>query len=101
MGTGFALTENVVYDPKDGHVVNPNYRDYKLLTPLDMPKVEVFFADTYEPTGPFGAKGVGEGATNSVAAAIYNAVYNAVGTRIYTMPITPEKILEGLSNKAK
>ena len=101
MGMGYALTENLYYDPKDGHVVNPNYKDYKLLTPLDMPKVETFFADTYEPTGPFGAKGIGEGATNSVAAAVYNAVYNAIGVRIYTMPITPEKILEGLSNKVK
>jgi CO/xanthine dehydrogenase Mo-binding subunit len=101
MGMGYALTENLYYDPKDGHVVNPNYRDYKLLTPLDMPKVETFFADTYEPTGPFGAKGIGEGATNSVAAAVYNAVYNAIGVRIYTMPITPEKILEGLSNEVK
>ena len=101
MGMGYALTEDLVYDPKDGHAVNPNYRDYKLLTPLDMPKVEVFFADTYEPTGPFGAKGVGEGATNPVAAAVYNAVYNAVGVRIYTMPITPGKILEGLRNKVK
>jgi xanthine dehydrogenase molybdenum-binding subunit len=96
MGAGFALTEELVYDPRDGHVTNPNLREYKLLSPLDMPKVEVFFADTWEPTGPFGAKGIGEGATNSVAAAIYNAVYSAVGVRILTMPITPEKILEGL-----
>ncbi|RLC71581.1 MAG: hypothetical protein DRI26_04825 [Chloroflexi bacterium] len=80
-------------------MVNPNFRDYKLLGPLDMPPVEVFFADTWEPTGPFGAKGVGEGATNPVAAAVYNAVYNAIGVRIFTMPITPEKILEGLQRK--
>ncbi len=98
-GIGYALTENVVYDPLDGHVVNPNFRDYKLLTPLDMPRVETFFADTHEPTGPFGAKGIGEGATNSVAAAVYNAVYNAIGVRIYTMPITPEKILQGLRSQ--
>ena len=101
MGMGYALTENLVHDTNDGHVVNPNYRDYKLLTPLDMPEVEVFFADTWEPTGPFGAKGVGEGATNPVAAAVYNAIYSAIGVRIYTMPITPEKILEGLRNKEK
>jgi len=99
MGIGFALTEGVVYDSVDGHVVNPNFRDYKLVTPLDMPKVETFLADTWEPTGPFGAKGVGEGALNPVAAAVYNAVYNAIGARIYTMPITPEKILNALKNK--
>jgi CO/xanthine dehydrogenase Mo-binding subunit len=99
MGLGYALTENVVYDPGDGHVLNPNFRDYKLLTPLDMPEVETFLADTYEPTGPFGAKGVGEGSTNTVAPAVYNAVYNAVGARILTMPLTPEKVLRALQEK--
>lgn len=99
MGIGYALTEHLIYDPRDGHVLNPNFTDYKLLTPLDMPRVETFFADTSEPTGPFGAKGVGEGATNPVASAVFNAVYNAIGVRIFTMPITPEKILEGLKNK--
>jgi len=99
MGIGFALTEGVVYDSVDGHVVNPNFRDYKLVTPLDMPKVETFLADIWEPTGPFGAKGIGEGCLNPVAAAIYNAVYNATGARIYDMPITPEKILQALKSK--
>jgi CO/xanthine dehydrogenase Mo-binding subunit len=101
MGAGFALTEELIYDPKDGHVTNPNLREYKLLSPLEMPKVETFFADTWEPTGPYGAKGIGEGATNSVAAAIYNAVYSAVGVRILTMPITPEKILGELRKQGK
>jgi len=100
-GVGYALTEELIYDPKDGHVVNPNFREYKLLGSMDMPKVETFFADMQEPTGPFGAKGVGEGATNAVASAVYNAVYNAVGVRIFTMPITPEKILQGLRRQGK
>ena len=98
---GYALTEDLIYDSKDGHVLNPNFRDYKLLTPLDMPKVETFLADTYEPTGPFGAKGIGEGASNSVAAAVYNAVYNATGVSLYTMPIIPENILEELKKVSK
>ncbi len=67
----------------------------------NMPKVETLFADTWEPTGPFGAKGIGEGATNPVAAAVFNAVYNAVGVRIFTMPITPDKILKGLRKQDK
>ena len=99
MGIGFALTEASIIDPVDGHVVNPNFKDYKLLTPLDMPKVETILANTYEPTGPFGAKGVGEGATNPVASAVANAIYNAVGARIYSLPMTPEKILEAIRNK--
>jgi len=99
MGLGYALSESVIYDSNDGRVLNPNFRDYKILTPLDMPQVETFLADTWEPTGPFGAKGIGEGCTNPVAPAVYNAVYNAVGVRIYTMPITPEKILQALRDK--
>jgi len=99
MGIGFALTEGVVHDSVDGRVLNPDFRDYKLLTPLDMPKVETFLADVWEPTGPFGAKGIGEGCVNPVAAAVYNAVYNAIGVRIYTMPMTPEKVLAALRDK--
>jgi CO/xanthine dehydrogenase Mo-binding subunit len=64
-----------------------------------MPKIETFLADIWEPTGPFGAKGIGEGCLNPVAAAVYNAVYSAIGVRIYDMPITPEKILQALKNK--
>lgn len=97
MGMGYALTEQTIHDPLDGHILNPNFRDYKLLTPLDMPQVQTILADTYEPTGPFGAKGVGEGATNPVAAAVANAIYNAIGVRIYSLPITPEKILRALN----
>lgn len=99
MGLGYALTETVVYDKQDGHVLNPNFVDYKLLTPVDMPKTETFLADTYEPDGPFGAKGVGEGAMNPVPAAVFNAVANAIGIRIFTSPLTPEKVLKALQSK--
>jgi CO/xanthine dehydrogenase Mo-binding subunit len=95
MGSGYALTEESVIGP-DGNVLNPDFRDYKMLTALDMPRVEVIRADTYEPTGPFGAKGMGEGATNPVAPAVANAIYNAIGIRIKETPITPEKILKAL-----
>jgi xanthine dehydrogenase molybdenum-binding subunit len=59
----------------------------------------VFFADTYEPTGPFGAKGIGEGALNPVAGAVANAIQNALGIRFYELPITPIKILQALEEK--
>jgi xanthine dehydrogenase molybdenum-binding subunit len=73
--------------------------DYKIPTSRDMPDLEdftVFFADTYEPTGPFGAKGVGEGALNPVAGAVANAIRNALGIRFYELPITPDRILAAL-----
>jgi CO/xanthine dehydrogenase Mo-binding subunit len=99
MGLGYALTETLIYDKHDGHILNANFIDYKLLTPLDMPKVETFLADTYEPTGPFGAKGIGEGAMNPVPAAVFNAVANALGVRIFSSPITPEKVLEAIRSR--
>jgi|WetSurMetagenome_2_1015567.scaffolds.fasta_scaffold15244_4 4-hydroxybenzoyl-CoA reductase alpha subunit len=98
MAAGYALTEEVKM--KDGKILNPNFRDYKLLLAPDMPETEVLEIDTYEPEGPFGAKEAGEGLTNPTAGAIGNAVYNAVGVRITELPITPEKVLRALEEKA-
>jgi len=99
MGLGFALFEDTIFDKKTGAVVNPNFRDYKIFTALDMPFLEMILADTYEPTAPFGAKGVGEGVTNPVAAAVANAIYNAVGVRIKDLPITMETLLKAMKEK--
>jgi CO/xanthine dehydrogenase Mo-binding subunit len=99
-GLGYALTEHLIYDSEDGRVLNPTFKDYKLLPPADMPTVETFLATTWEPTGPFGAKGIGEGCLNPVAPAVYNAVANAIGVRIFDMPLTPEKILHALKEKS-
>ena len=59
-------------------------------------ELSTHFADTYEPSGPFGAKGIGEATLNPVPAAYVNAIYNAIGVRFYELPITPEKILSAL-----
>jgi CO/xanthine dehydrogenase Mo-binding subunit len=99
MGLGFALLEDTRFDKNTGRLLNPNFRDYKTLTSLDMPQIEMIIADTFEPSGPFGAKGVGEGATNPVAAAVANAIYNAVGVRIKDLPISVEKILKVLNKR--
>ncbi len=100
MGMGMALLEDTPYDPDTGDLVNRGFLvDYKTASAPDMPRLKdftVFFAETYEPTGPFGAKGLGEGAFNPAAAAIANAIYNAIGVRFYELPITPEKILQAL-----
>ncbi len=61
-----------------------------------MKKLTTEFADSYEESGPFGAKSVGEIGIDTPPAAIANAIYNATGVRIKTLPITPEKILKGL-----
>ncbi len=99
---GWSMTtlEDTPYDPVSGDLMNCGYiSDYKIPTSRDMPDLEdftVFFADTYEPTGPFGAKGVGEGALNPVAGAVANAIRNALGIRFYELPITPDRILAAL-----
>jgi xanthine dehydrogenase molybdenum-binding subunit len=99
MGAGYALYEDAQWDV-DGHLVSGGYWiDAKTPTIGETPPLEsldVHFAETYEPTGPFGAKGIGEAATNPVAAAYANAIYNAVGVRFYELPITPERLLRAL-----
>ncbi len=103
MGWSMATLEDVLYDPATGDMANRGMLvDYKLPTALDLPLNEdfkVFFAKTYEPTGPFGAKGMGEGAYNPVAGAIANAIYNAIGVRLYELPMTPERILAALKTE--
>lgn len=96
MGLGYALTEDTIIDKKTGEVLNPNFANFKMLTFEDMPSITEVIANTYEPTGPLGAKAIGEGVTNPVAAAVGNAIHNACGVRIHDLPCSPEKILTEL-----
>jgi nicotinate dehydrogenase medium molybdopterin subunit len=98
MGVGFALQEEILFNDK-GVQVNPNLTNYIMPTSLDMPEVEVDIVDNYDPSGPFGAKGVGEPTLVPTAAAIANAIYDAVGVRIYSLPATAEKVHAGLKAK--
>ena len=94
MGLGYALSEQFVMD--GGKTLNTNFLDYKMPTALDMPPSEVVHVETYEPEGPMGAKECGEGLASPTAPAISDAVYHATGYRCKDLPITPEKILQGL-----
>jgi len=96
-GLGYALIEGLRFD--EGRPVNPNFSDYRIPSIRDMPPLKHAFADSYEPTGPFGAKGLGELGMDPTAAVISNAIFDAVGVRIKTLPITPEKVLKGLKDK--
>ena len=98
-GLGYALMEDITMG--DGNVLNANFYDYRIPTMQDIPDIESFFVETSEPTGPYGAKGVGEPALVPTAAAVSNAVYNAAGVRITSLPITPEKVLEALEEKGE
>lgn len=101
MGIGYALMEDTVFDKTTGHPLNAQFGDYKILTTMDMPPVDVIIEETWEPSGPLGAKGIGEGVTNPVAPAIGNAIYDACGIRISSLPCSPEKILSALRAKGK
>ena len=101
MGLGYALCEDTLFDPNTGACLTTDLQNFKIMTMLDMPDVEKVLADTYEPTGPFGAKAIGEGVTNPVPAAVGNAIYNACGIRLRDLPMTPAKILEALKEKEK
>lgn len=98
MGVGFALQEEILFDAA-GRQLNPNLTNYIMPTSLDMPEIEVDIVDSYDPTGPFGAKGVGEPTSVPTAAAILNAIHNAVGVRITALPATAEKVLTAIKAK--
>ena len=98
MGIGFALQEQILFDDA-GLQVNPNLTNYIMPTSLDVPEIEVDIVDSYDPTGPFGAKGVGEPTSVPTAAAILNAIYDAVGVRITSLPATAEKVLAAITAK--
>ena len=98
MGVGFALQEEMLFDSQ-GRLINPNLTNYIMPTSLDMPRVEVDIVDSFDPTGPFGAKGVGEPTCVATAAAIMNAIHDAVGVRITSLPATAEKVHAALKAK--
>nr|WP_256973119.1 molybdopterin cofactor-binding domain-containing protein [Nostoc sp. T09] len=97
MGIGYALTEELFFD-KQGQILNPTLRQYRIPTAADMPPMEVILVEAADPYGPFGAKGVGEITTNCTAPAIANAIAHATGCRIRQLPMTPERIWQQLNN---
>jgi xanthine dehydrogenase YagR molybdenum-binding subunit len=95
-GIGMALMEDLVIDHRFGRPINNNLADYHVPVNADIPQVDVLFVNKKDPfTNPMGSKGLGEIALVGVAPAIANAVFNATGKRIRSLPITPDKLLEG------
>jgi len=105
MGLGEALMEEQSFrrlPPKlSSALVHkiPSMLEYKSLTSLDMPDVEVMLIEDPDPNGPFGAKEAGQGPLLPVMPAVANAIYDAVGVRIDEIPITPDKVLRALELK--
>jgi CO/xanthine dehydrogenase Mo-binding subunit len=98
MGLGAALFEECVWE--NGKTINPSFVDYKIANATGIPEMVSSFVEAPHREGPYGAKGIGEPLTACCPAAIANAVYDAVGVRIKDLPITREKILWALKEKA-
>lgn len=97
-GLGFALVEEMVWD--DARLANPTLMDYKIPTFEEAPRLmQSIIVETHDPSGPFGAKSVGEIGINGVAAAIANAVNAALDVRLRRLPLTPERVLRALLDR--
>ena len=97
-GIGMVLYEDVQYTEK-GKIRNNSFMQYKIPNRMDIPSVRIEFESSYEKTGPFGAKSIGELVIDTPCPAIANAVYNATGIRVRELPITPEKVAMGILAK--
>ena len=99
-GVSTALFEERIMDNTTGNVANPNLRDYKIATSLDIPEIIPLIVDMVDPRiNNLGAKGLGEPPRIPPAGAIANAVYNAIGVHVREIPMTPDKVLQALKRK--
>jgi CO/xanthine dehydrogenase Mo-binding subunit len=98
-GIGLTLYEQMVWDD-DGRLVNPTFANYRMPGAGEAPEMFPILVEDPEPTGPFGAKGVGEMAIVGIPAAIANAVHAAIGHRLRQLPLTPERVLTALETPA-
>jgi len=92
---GYAVSEDMVYDDA-GRLQNPRFGDYRIFAADETPELETILVQTYEPSGPYGAKAIAEIPMDGVAPAIANAVYDATGVRIRSLPLTPERVWRAL-----
>ncbi len=100
-GMGFALSEEGIYDPKSGILINNNLHQYRMPTSMDFPVVDTMLAEFEDPYFAYSAKGAAENTNAPTPAAIRNAIYHAIGIWFNDLPITPDKILKAINDKKK
>lgn len=88
---GYALCEEMRFD-RTGRMINPSFRDYRVLLADEVPQITALLVETHDPHGPFGAKAIAEIPMDGVAPAVANAVFDAVGVRVPQIPLTPERV---------
>jgi len=98
MGIGYALSEEIKYDSK-GRQLNTSYEKYVLPTSMDITELQAIIVEANDPSGPFGAKGVGETGLVATAPAIANAVYDAIGIRFFEIPLTEERVYRAIKKE--
>ncbi|MHA2203247.1 MAG: xanthine dehydrogenase family protein molybdopterin-binding subunit, partial [Candidatus Hodarchaeales archaeon] len=92
-GLGYALSERYCFNAQ-GRMLNPSFGNYKIMTTIDLPEIETIIVKTYEPSGPFGAKSIGEPNISGPMPCLSNAIFDAIGIRITEPPYTPDKVLK-------
>ncbi len=98
MGLGLGLYEELVYEGQQ--LVNGNLLDYRVPRFSDLPShIDLLLAQNQDGTGPYGAKGGGEGSLNPVPACLANALYSATGARVRRLPLTPERVWRALKKE--
>ena len=99
-GISYALTEEYHFNKK-GKMLNSTFDDYRIWSTQDMPEMVTILVESYEESGPFGAKSIAEIGINGALPALANAIYDAVGVRLRHAPFTAEKILNAIKEKQK
>lgn len=98
-GLGTALSETLKYDSK-GRLLTRNFVDYKILTMRDLPeKIEIYFVETPQLDGPYGARGCAEHPMISITSAVGNALSNALGVEMYKVPLDSDSVYFALQNR--
>ena len=98
MGLGYALSEGIIID-RGGKVKNTTFKQYHIMNAGEMPPIKVGLVEETEPTGPYGAKSIGECSVVPSAGAIANAVANAIGCEVHRLPLKPDTVLELLARE--
>ena len=99
-GIGWALSEEYIYD-KNGKLDNAGFLDYRMPVTSDLPKLDTVMIEIPNPKHPQGVRGVGEVPLVPPMAAIANAIYNALGRRLYSLPMSPPKVLAAMDMAAE
>ena len=100
-GVGYALSEEGMFDPKTGKMLNKNLLQYRMPTSRDIPQVIPFIVEGADPYFAYSAKGAAENTNTPTAPAIRNALYDATGIWLNDLPITPDKIIRAIREKGK